>query len=270
MIGNRSRIASWATTLAAVGCLVGALFCSQAVAQSDCADGNGVLNMDPPKSMTVPDLIQKFTAEETKVKAARAQYTYTQDLMAQTLGDKGPDGQYHEVTAVSYNAQGKREEKVTFAEQSTLRGINLTKEDMDDVREFMPLILTTQDLPEYNLTYAGQQHVDDLDTYIFHVVPKKIDKNRRYFQGKIWVDGHDLEIVKVCGKSVPELIHTKRGEHQDLRPTFVSYRQPVGEYWFPAFVKVDDSLYFKSGAVHIKEIVKFTGYKKAGAAAAKP
>jgi hypothetical protein len=141
---------------------------------------------------------------------------------------------------------------------------------MDDVREFMPLILTTQDLPEYNLTYAGQQHVDDLDTYIFHVVPKKIDKNRRYFQGKIWVDGHDLEIVKVCGKSVPELIHTKRGEHQDLRPTFVSYRQPVGEYWFPAFVKVDDSLYFKSGAVHIKEIVKFTGYKKAGAAATKP
>jgi hypothetical protein len=115
MIGNRSRIASWATTLAAAGCLVGALFCSQAVAQSDCAEGNGVLNMDPPKSMTVPDLIQKFTAEETKVKAARAQYTYTQDLMAQTLGDKGPDGQYHEVTAVSYNAQGKREEKVTFA-----------------------------------------------------------------------------------------------------------------------------------------------------------
>ena len=131
MIGNRSRIASWATTLAAVGCVIGALSCSQAVAQSDCADGNGVLNMDPPKSMTVPDLIQKFTAEETKVKAARAQYTYTQDLMAQTLGDKGPDGQYHEVTAVSYNAQGKREEKVTFAEQSTLRGINLTKEDMD-------------------------------------------------------------------------------------------------------------------------------------------
>lgn len=272
MIGNRSRIASRATTLIATGCVIGALFCSAAVAQSDCAEGNGVLNMDPPKSMAVPELIQKFAAQETKVKAARAQYTYTQDLMVQTLGDKGPDGQYHEVTAVSFDGQGKRVEKVTFAEQSTLRGINLTKEDMDDVREFMPLILTTQDLPEYNLTYAGQQHVDDLDTYIFHVVPKKIDKNRRYFQGKIWVDGHDLEIVKVCGKSVPELIHTKRNEHQDLRPTFVSYRQPVGEYWFPAFVKVDDSLYFKSGAVHIKEIVKFTGYKKAGgtAAVAKP
>jgi hypothetical protein len=242
-----------------------ASLCLPAIAQSDCADGNGVLNMDPPKDIAVPELIQKFTAQEAKVKAALAQYSFTQDMMVQTLGDKGPDGQYHEVTDVSYDAQGKRAEKVRFAEQSTLRGINISKEDMDDVREFMPLVLTTQDLPAYNLTYAGQQHVDDLDTYVFHVVPKRFEKNQRYFQGKVWVDGHDLEIVKVCGKSVPELIHTKRGEHQDLRPTFVSYRQPVGDFWFPAFVKVDESLYFKTGAVHVKEIVKFTAYKKAGA-----
>jgi hypothetical protein len=136
----------------------------------------------------------------------------------------------------------------------------------------MPLILGTQDASEYNLTYEGEQHVDDLDTYVFHVVPKKEEKNRRYFQGKIWVDGHDLEIVKLCGKSVPELIHVKKGERQDLRPTFVTYRQPVGAYWFPAFVKVDDTLYFKTGPVHVREIVKFTDYKKTGAtaAAAKP
>jgi hypothetical protein len=38
-------------------------------------------------------------------------------------------------------------------------------------------------------------------------------------------------------------------------------------------VKVDDTLYFKSGPVHLHEIVKFTGYKRTGgstAAAAKP
>ena len=64
-------------------------------------------------------------------------------------------------------------ENVTFAEQSTLRGVQLSQEDMDDIHIFMPLILTTDDLRDYNLTYAGQQHVDDLDTYVFHVEPKK-------------------------------------------------------------------------------------------------
>jgi hypothetical protein len=249
------------------------LMSGSAQAQTDCGEGAGALNTDPPKNMTVPELIQKFTANETKVKESRSHYTYTQDVLVQTLNDKAVDGQYHQVETVSYDAKGKREENVTYAEQSTLRGIQLSAEDMDDIREFMPLILTTEDLPEYNLTYAGQQHVDDLDTYVFHVVPKKEEKNKRYFQGKIWVDNRDLEIVKNCGKSVPELVHVKKKEAQDLRPTFVTYRQPVDAHWFPAFVKVDDTLYFKSGPVHVREIVKFTGYKRtsgSAAAAAKP
>ena len=235
-----------------------------ATAQTECGEGNGVVDTNPPKDTTAAELIQKFTVQETKVKEARTHYTYTQDVLVQTLNGKAVDGQYHEVAAISYDAKGKREEKVTFAEQSTLRGVNLSAQDMDDIRVFMPWILTTDELPQYNLTYAGQQHVDDLDTYVFHVVPKKEEKNRRYFEGRVWVDNHDLEIVKLCGKSVPEMAHVKKREAQDLRPTFVTYRQPVDAFWFPAFVKVDDTLYFKTGPVHVREIVKFTGYKRAG------
>jgi hypothetical protein len=271
MIGRNQGV--WKSAAVALACVVSyGLIAGHATAQTDCGEGNGTLDTSPPKNMTVAELIQKFAANETKVKEARDQYTYTQDVLVQTLNGKSVDGQFHEVTTVSHDAKGKRLENVTYAEQSTLRGINLSKDDMDDIREFMPLILTTEDLREYNVTYEGQQHVDDLDTYVFHVAPKTIEKNKRYFEGKIWVDNHDLEIVKVCGKSVPELIHVKRGEHQDLRPTFVTYRQPVGSHWFPAFVKVDDTLYFKSGPVHVREIVKFTGYKRVGSesAAKKP
>lgn len=235
-----------------------------AVGQTDCADGNGVLDSTPPKAMTVPEIIQKFTAEETKVREARSHYTYSQDIVVQTLDEKSVSGQYHEVTSVSYDAKGKRVENVTFAEQSTLRGISLSAEDFDDIRVFMPFILTSDELPEYNVTYAGQQHVDDLDTYVFHVEPKKWEKNKRYFQGRIWVDNHDLQIVKLCGKSVPETIHVKKRQSQDLRPTFATYRQPVDAFWFPAFVKVDDTLTFKTGPIHVREIVKFTNYKRAG------
>src|SRR5579871_6677856 len=142
-------------------------------AQTDCADGNGVLDTTPPKDMTTQELIQKFAAQETKVKQARNHYTYTQDVMVQTLNGKAVDGQFHEVTSVSYDDKGRRLENVTFAEQSTLRGIQLSAEDMADIRVFMPLVLTTEDLPQYNLIYAGQQHVDDLDTYVFHVEPRR-------------------------------------------------------------------------------------------------
>jgi len=237
----------------------------RASAQTDCADGNGILDMAPPKDMTPDALIQKFTAAENKVKEARGHYTYTQDVMVQTLDDKTVDGQFHEITTVSYDDKGKRLESVTFAEQPTLRGINLSETDMDDIRVFMPWILTSDSVAQYKLTYAGQQHVDDLDTYVFHVEPKSEEKNKRYFQGRIWVDNRDFEIVKLCGKTVPEQIHAKKNQPQEVRPMFVAYRQLLDGYWFPAYARVDDTLHFRAESVHVREIVKFKDYKRTGA-----
>jgi hypothetical protein len=249
--------------LAALGAFV-----ASAAAQTDCAEGNSPLDNAPPKNMTPEQLIDKFAATEAKVKQARTHYTYTQDLMIQTLTGTTVDGQMHEVTTVSYDDKGKRIENVTFAEQSTLRGVQLTAEDWDDIRVFMPLILTTEDVPQYKLTYAGQQHVDELDTYVFHVEPKKEEKGKRYFQGRIWVDNQDFAIVKLCGKSVPETIPKKKKQPQDIRPTFVTYRQLVDGYWFPAYTRVDQTLQFRAESVQLREVVKFKGYKRAGAAAA--
>lgn len=236
-----------------------------AMAQTDCSAGNGDLDTSPPKDITPEQIIQKFAAQETKVKEARTHYSFTQDVLVQTLSDNTVDGQFHEVATVSYDDKIKRTELVTFAEQSTLRGVQLSEEDMEDIRTFMPLILTTEDLPQYNLTYAGQQHVDDLDTYLFHIVPKKPEKNKRYFDGKVWVDNRDLEIVKVCGKSVPDAPNKKKGP-QEVRPTFVSYRQLVDGYWFPAYARVDDTLHFRAQSVHLRETVKLTAYRRTATA----
>lgn len=241
-------------------CFVG----GRAHAQTDCSDGNGVLDTAAPKDMTVPELIQKFSAAETKVKEARSHYSYTRDLTVQTLSGKTVDGQFHEITNVSSDDKGRSVENVSFAEQSTLRGVTLSADDMNDVRVFMQWTLTADEVPQYNLTYAGQQHVDDLDTYVFHVEPKKEEKGRRYFQGRVWVDGHDLEVVKLCGKSVPDMVHVKKGQPMDIRPMFVSYRQVVDGHWFPAYTRVDDILHFQVQAIHLREIVKFTGYKRTG------
>ena len=229
-----------------------------------------MLDMTPPKDAPRKNSFRKSALRKRKSKRRAPLHLHA-----------GPDGanpQWQrggrpvpEITTISYDDKGKRLENVTFAEQSTLRGISLSAEDMDDVRRLMPLILTTEDLPLYNVTYAGQQHVDDLDTYVFHVEPKKEEKDKRYFQGRIWVDSHDLQIVKLCGKSVPEIIRKKKNQPQDVRPTFVGYRQPVEGLWFPAYVRVDDTLHFRVEAMRVREILKFTGYKRVGvAASAKP
>ncbi|HTC54844.1 MAG TPA: hypothetical protein VK706_00410 [Candidatus Sulfotelmatobacter sp.] len=231
--------------------------------QTDCENGNGALDSAPPKTMSVQDVTQKLGATEAAAKQARLHYIYTQDVLVQTLSGQNVTGAFHEVTNVSYDEKGRRQEKVTFAAQSTLRGVQLTQEDMEDIRVFMPLMLSSEDLTQYNLTYNGQRHVDDLDTFEFHVEPKNKEKGKRYFEGRIWVDAQDFQIVKVCGKSGPELIRTGKHQHSDLRPTFVTYRQQVdGGYWFPAYTRSDDNLQFKAGSVHVRETIKFNGYQR--------
>lgn len=238
-------------------------------AQTDCAEGNGVLDMTQPKNMTVDELIQKFSAGEKKVREARTHYSYTQDVMVQTLNENKVDGQFHEIANVSYDGKGRRVENVTFAEQSTLRQVQLTQTDFDDIRNFMQWILTGDEVPQYKLTYAGQQHVDDLDTYVFHVEPKKEEKNQRYFEGRIWIDNRDFQVVKLCGKSVPDVVHVKKHQPMDIRPSFVGYRQFIDGNWFPAYARVDDTLHFQVQSIHLREVVKLTNYKRSAAAAAK-
>jgi hypothetical protein len=234
-------------------------------AQTNCEEGDGPLNSAPPQGISVPDLIQKFAEKEAIFKEARNHYTYTQEVSVETLDGDTVDGQFKETTDVLYDDQGKRIENVTYAPMNTLTRVTLTKEDYDDFRNHLPFVLTTEDLPEYNILYAGQQHVDELDTYVFDVAPKKVEKKEggpRFFQGRIWVDNRDFQIVKTSGKNVPD-IHKKDSEN--LSPKFVTYREQVdGQYWFPTYTRADDFLHFKSGDVHIRETLKYTNYKRFG------
>ena len=229
--------------------------------QTDCADGNSPLESGPPKGIMAEELIRKFTAQETRVRDARARYTYTQDVLIQTLNGTSVDGQFHEITEISYDNKGSRVENVKFSEVPTLQGVQLSIEDKDDIRTFMPWVLTADQVPDYKISYSGEQHVDDLDTYVFYVQPQKEEKNRRYFQGRVWVDNRDLQVVKLCGKTVPERIQRKKKDPIEVRPTFVGYRQLVDGYWFPAYARVDDTLHFGVQSVHLREIVKFKNYK---------
>jgi len=233
-------------------------------AQTNCDAGNGPLNTAQPQSISAQDIIQKFASQEGVFKDARNHYTYTQEVVVQTLDGDTVDGEFRETTDILYDDKGQRLEKVTYAPQNTLTRIGITKEDYDDFRNRLPFVLTSQDLGQYNILYAGQQRVDELDTYVFDIAPKKVEKDGgpRFFQGRIWVDNRDFQIVKTCGKNVPD-IHKK--DNENLSPKFVTYREQVdGQYWFPTYTRADDFLHFQSGDVRVREIVKYSNYKRFG------
>jgi hypothetical protein len=225
----------------------------------------GPLENSPPAGTTPEDIIKRFAAKETEFAKARDQYTYRQDVKVETLDGETVDGQYHEVFDVMFNDKGQRIENVVFAPQSSLTKIFMSQEDFEDIRHRLPFVLTTEDLPEYNILYVGQQKEDELECYVFDIAPKKIEGKKRYFQGRVWVDNHDFQIVKTYGKTVPD-IREKHGNQENLFPKFTTWRQQIdGQYWFPVYTKADDQLHFKLEDVHIKEIVKYEDYKRFGA-----
>ncbi|MGC1450816.1 MAG: hypothetical protein WA830_12330 [Candidatus Sulfotelmatobacter sp.] len=224
----------------------------------------GPLDSSPPTGTTPEDIIKRFAAKETEFAKARDQYTYRQDVRVQTVDGNTVDGEYHEVFDVMFDDKGHRIENVVFAPQSSLTKIFMSQEDFEDIRHRLPFVLTTEDLPEYNILYVGQQQEDELHCYVFDIAPKQIEGKKRYFQGRVWVDGHDFQIVKTYGKTVPD-IRKKHGNEENLFPKFTTWRQQIdGEYWFPVYTKADDELHFKMEDVHIKEIVKYEDYKRFG------
>jgi hypothetical protein len=226
--------------------------------------GEGELDSSPPQGITEQEIIQKFASREREFKIAREQYGYRQSLTVQTLDGDQVNGEFKEIEDVLFDDKGHREEHVVFAPQSTLVGITMTKEDYDDIRNRMPFVLTSDEIPEYQILYVGKQRIDEIGTYVFDIAPKQIEKNKRYFQGRIWVDDTDFQIVKTYGKNVPDLGVKKRGQ-ENLFPNFTTWRDRVdGKYWFPVYTKVDDVLHFSSGDIHIRQVVKYTDYKRFG------
>jgi hypothetical protein len=230
--------------------------------------GYGPLNIDPPTT-PADEIIRNFEEKETEFRQALSHYTYRRTVRVQTIDDDNKvDGEYYEVDDVIFDPSGRRTEKVVFAPESSLVRISMSPADFSDIQDRLPFVLTTQDAGQYNVEYVGRQKVDQVECYVFNVAPKQMEKGKRYFQGKIWVDAEALQIVITSGKNVPDDL---RPGHEDLSTPFTTYREQVdGENWFPTYSKGDGVLHFPGGKgylaqdVHIRQTVKFTDYKQYG------
>ena len=227
--------------------------------------GQGPANLrqeQPP--IPIEEIIRKFADREKQFRIARGSYTYRQDVTVQELNaNDRPLGEYHVISDIVFDPSGKRTERIVFAPASTLgtgqSTLNMDAQDMQDIREIQPFVLTSDDIGKYNLKYLGKDKIDEIDNYVFDIAPKTIEKGQRYFQGQIWVDDQDLQIVKTYGKAVPD-IREKGNEH--LFPRFETYREQIDQYWFPTYTKAVDTLQFSGGAKRIRQIIKYESYKK--------
>ena len=231
--------------------------------------GFGHMDITPP-STSPDDIVKQFAAKETEFQEALNHYTYQRQARVQTIDDdtKKVDGEWYQVDDVIFTPDGRRTERTVFAPESSLERVQMSPSDLQDIQHGYPFVLTTAELPAYNVKYVGKQKVDEIDTYVFDVSPKQIVKGHRYLLGRVWVDTTELQIVVTNGRMVPD---DTRKNSEDLHPPFMTWRAQVdGHYWFPVYTKGEGILHFSGGKgymgedVHIRDVIKYTDYKQFG------
>lgn len=218
-----------------------------------------------PPSIPIDQIIQRFAAREAEFKAERENYAYTQTFVAQTIDDSGRvDGEFRRTSDILFTEGGKRYEKYTNAPEPTLERVTMSQEDFDDLEHLYPFVLTTEDLPKYDVKYVGREPLDELSTYVFDIAPKTIAKNQRYFEGRVWVDDKDFQIVKSFGRPVG-YVKKKKDTDESVFPRFETFRENVaGNFWFPTYTRADEVFHFKDNDVHFRMTVKYENYKRFG------
>lgn len=244
----------------------------------------GQLDIGARTPQPANQIVARFAAREKEFAQARDQYTYHQVATVETVSENGAvNGDFRFSFDVTFDDQGTRIIKNEQESASTLKDLTMTQEDKDDIRDRLPFVLTTDDLPEYNVDYVGQQNVGERPCFVFNIAPKSLAGSKRYFQGKVWVDAQDFQIIRTFGKAVPDIYRTpspfsdrggrrRRGQDQpgatgeNLFPSFTTYRAVIdGKYWFPVRTYSYDTLFFSTGERRIREIVQYSNYKRFGA-----
>ncbi len=217
----------------------------------------------PLAQAEVNRIIAAFTNKEKTFRKALNQYSFKRDAVVQSVGmGQQITGEYHRISTFTFDDSGKRYEKITFFPMPSFAG-TVTPEDLEDLGGVGPFALEPERISEYNFRYVGREKIDELNLFVFDVSPKVIPDAKktkeRFFQGRIWVDDQDLQIVKTRGKGIPE---TKTNKF----PIVETYREHIDGFWFPTYSYADDELVFDNGeTLHIRIRVKYTDFAPARA-----
>lgn len=231
-----------------------------------CHPAQSVRAQDPPVDHIKPPtgavdtakIIKAFSSKETEFRQALNNYAFKRDATVQQIGMGGTvTGEYRRVSQFVFDDRANRFEKITYFPTPTLTELQVTAEDIEDLGGIQPFALEAAKIDQYNFTFLGTEHIDEIDTFVFDVQPRVMPKkvSERFFQGRVWVDDRDLQIVKVRGKGVPE--------GKQRFPIFETYRQQIdGHYWFPVYTYADDTLVFPDVSIRVRMIVRYADFQR--------
>jgi hypothetical protein len=246
------------------------LSASQAIGSASSDDSIAASAQKAGPQLPPEEMIRQFTKKESELREIWKEYTYTQESKLQVLGPADTiRGEFYQVSEFVFNDAGARIERILKAPPSSLdqAGLTMTPEDKNALVNLQPFALTAEELPNYFVSYVGKEKIDELNTYVFDVIPKVMSNKKelgrlrkqkiegKFFQGKIWVDDQDMQIVKTAGKTVPEF-----GQRF---PRFETYRENIDDkFWFPTYTFGDDSLEFDNGSIRVRLVVRYKNYRR--------
>jgi hypothetical protein len=222
--------------------------------------GNTPEPAEPP-SLPPEEIIKKFAAKEDEYVAVRANYGARKTIRVDEFDRQGRlTGQFLMVSETIRTPDGRIVNKVIEHPQSTLHVFALEPEDVKELERIPQFPLNSGQLAKYDLKYIGQEQIDEIDTYIFQVKPKALDRTHVYLDGIVWVDTKYLEVVKTYGRWVNELGDVKLATMPFT--TFETYRENVdGKYWFPNYERADETLHLKDGDFPVRLVIKWSDFK---------
>jgi hypothetical protein len=214
---------------------------------------------DPP-----PNLAKLVAHRETETEAERNEYTYRQTVTIEELDEHGgARGLYREVRDIIFSPKHERTEQLIGKPSNSLKRLIMTDEDFRDIRDIQPLVLTEELLWNYETKVRGEENIDGVDCWVLQVRPRQILEGQRFFDGMLWVDQKQYNIVRMQGQAVPQ-IRTMKSEN--LFPRFTTIRKTIdGKHWFPMYTYADDTLQFRTGPQRERLRIAYTEYKRFGA-----
>ena len=220
-----------------------------------------------PAAPPIPaeQIIQRFTQNEDLDKKAYDADTLDQSVKVEELVTSGG---LFELAGEQYTkSDGEHYESVLKPPTSNLHYTEFSLEDVKFLAGLRLFFLTTEELPQYKLSYEGKEKLDQIDTFIFRVEPKQLI-SKPLFDGVVWIDDQDFAIVKSFGQFV-----TDTGNFAGSFPfrMFDVYRENIqGHLWLPTYIRSDSDVKAPQGTVPIRLVIRSSNFRPNPAALPAP
>ncbi|MBI4467363.1 MAG: hypothetical protein HY656_08060 [Acidobacteria bacterium] len=215
---------------------------------------------EPPK-LPLDEIVRHFAEKEDEYAGSQALYRYRLSVKVQELGDEeGVAGEFEQVMDVDFDASGRRLARLVGNPRNDLAYLDITRVELDDL-DFVPLfVLGVNQIPDYEVTYLTRERLDEVDTYLFRLQPRRpVRPGERFYEGVVWVDAEKLDIVRAHGRSLPG---KSGGAFQGYFQRLEVFREPVDEFLLPTYARADDIIPVKQRPVRARLILRFSQHKR--------